>query len=91
MHFAGLCLVNDLVSLLWRGSSSMNTDCKAYRFPFMLDFPYKMCGPAIILCLISDDLVMADLYCVYLISTPFSVSESASSYLNSYVYEIMHC
>ncbi len=57
----------------------------------MLDFPYKMCGPAIILHLISDDLVMADLHCVYLISTLFSVSESTSSYLNSYIYELMHC
>lgn len=57
----------------------------------MLDFPYKMCGPAIILRLISGDLVMADLYCVYLISTQFSVSESTSSYLNSYIYELMHC
>lgn len=54
----------------------------------MLDFLYRMCGTAIILRLIADDLVMADLYCVYLISTPFS--ESTSSYLNSYVYEIMH-
>ncbi len=47
----------------------MDTDRKAYLFPFMLDFLYKMCRTAIILHLIADDLVMADLYCVYLIST----------------------
>ncbi len=40
----------------------------------MLDFLYKMCRTAIILRLIADDLVMADLYCVYLISTLFSES-----------------